>query len=228
MNNVLSFSSVCQIMDFDLKHEICADPENPENWKVSIFIHCTFSDQERVEFDTFWRHIYIFCRRALKNGEWKPGLSKLDRFSALVSNQVSFLQMTAQTKNWQENIYCACSAHSRETHFKTITKPRRYKQISRDEPYFGGKNWARFELRKKHTIGCWYNDLFVPRKGLWVLSFAYKQHPWSELIIKYCNLHRSMVISISAPLFLPQAAVRRAQLQYKHSPSIAQSFFSNP
>ena len=56
------------------KREICADLES---WNFSIFIYCTFSDQDRVEFDNFWRHRVSFCKRALKNGEWKPQMVKI-------------------------------------------------------------------------------------------------------------------------------------------------------
>ena len=70
--------------------EICADPES---WNCSTFIYCTFSDQERVEFDTFWRHHVSFCRRTLEKGEWKPRLTpaKLEvRVSFLVSTSLVF------------------------------------------------------------------------------------------------------------------------------------------
>ena len=42
--------------------EICADQEN---WNLSTLIHCTFSDQERLEFDTFWHHHVSFWRCVL-------------------------------------------------------------------------------------------------------------------------------------------------------------------
>ena len=45
-----------------------------KSWKFSTFIHCTFPDQERVGIWYFLTSSRIFCRRALKNGEWKPRL----------------------------------------------------------------------------------------------------------------------------------------------------------